>query len=839
MSRVTEQLQDGLDGSLNRRNWGDLVYNVGTYGIFPGPDVTVKLQALIDLAIANGRKLISFPHGQYRVTSLTNVDKVILIGDNSSFIGGYTGKIEQFGGYTADIANLTTMVAGNTASINTLNSNVSANTQSISTMKPAVDANTAALASFDGSKIRDNTITGAKIKKTADGDKIGLAELKQEVLQAMAGSTPVTSVPTDASVTAAKIAPGAVTALKLGLSDIPVLLPEENIIVDPLREKVTFPSFLILERGSSWASVKASNYGLQAFELSMPRSYDANYFYFDYQAYKANTNPIKLAGGAELPAYYPKDLELGVSLLGKFSSKYSSAVINGKPLLTFQGKIKVDRTNNKVILPRIFMLQVGYSWVEIKPADFNLTAWEFTLPTSLDLRTVVFSVNSYRNEMKKTDSTTRVSPFTLTTGAEYPIMKYMDEVIFSAVNGYISSFYEVEDTEANVFTEMVHKLLVAPQMFMVKGDTLPIYKSSIITSGGNLDFFKMAVCHNDVKYPSKQVRKYVYEDIELDPDKLPATFQIRTKPYNTPEKIYKATVTKVVKDPTSIANKSPKVLMIGDSLTELSMPDFVRTRMGEFGLTPTMTGSKPNSNGTYSEGRGSWTFRNYIGQDNVVASQTITRSTSGESTWIQNPFLKLADATDKANRPTWCFRFSGKESELSYAEDTDKTGDFYIFDFAWYLSSHGLPTPDVVTIALGTNDITEYAQSKATAGARLAMDIMIRQIKAANANIKIGVAFPVWGTLPQGNTYWGAQVQNMIESCMTDMLALQSTFSGVHIVPLWQHMSRDHCWPEVTNTALSATNQTRVTTFSDYVHYSAEGKQEYANAMTSFLVNML
>ncbi|MFS0837268.1 glycosyl hydrolase family 28-related protein [Paenibacillus sp. 1P03SA] len=103
MAQVSElKAEQYVNAAVNRKVWDAVMYNVATEGIYPGKDVTQKLQALINKAIAEDRKAIFFPHGQYYVTSLVNADKVSFIGDNASFIGGYTGVIQQLGDYSKD-----------------------------------------------------------------------------------------------------------------------------------------------------------------------------------------------------------------------------------------------------------------------------------------------------------------------------------------------------------------------------------------------------------------------------------------------------------------------------------------------------------------------------------------------------------------------------------------------------------------------------------------------------------------------------------------------------------------------------------------------------------------
>lgn len=87
------------DAAAVKRVWGGLMYVVTNYGII-GDGVTNNtsaLQALINEAIAAGRRTIFFPHGVYFVESLMNADQVDFVGDNSTFTGGYSGEIANLG----------------------------------------------------------------------------------------------------------------------------------------------------------------------------------------------------------------------------------------------------------------------------------------------------------------------------------------------------------------------------------------------------------------------------------------------------------------------------------------------------------------------------------------------------------------------------------------------------------------------------------------------------------------------------------------------------------------------------------------------------------------------
>jgi hypothetical protein len=120
---IAGQLADAADV---QRIWGGLMYVVTNYGI-TGDGVTNNtsaLQALINKAIAAGRRTIFFPHGQYFVSALVNADQVDFVGDNSTFVGGYVGEISNLGSDAALKADLTQLEVDTTNRFSSMEINV-------------------------------------------------------------------------------------------------------------------------------------------------------------------------------------------------------------------------------------------------------------------------------------------------------------------------------------------------------------------------------------------------------------------------------------------------------------------------------------------------------------------------------------------------------------------------------------------------------------------------------------------------------------------------------------------------------------------------------------------
>lgn len=108
MPTVQELLSQNISNAqTNVKTWGPLMYNALEHGVkgdwdgVKGTDDTEAMQKLVNKAIAEGRKCIGLPHtptgGMYYVTHLDDADQVVFVGDNASFVGGFTGTINQLG----------------------------------------------------------------------------------------------------------------------------------------------------------------------------------------------------------------------------------------------------------------------------------------------------------------------------------------------------------------------------------------------------------------------------------------------------------------------------------------------------------------------------------------------------------------------------------------------------------------------------------------------------------------------------------------------------------------------------------------------------------------------
>lgn len=178
----------------------------------------------------------------------------------------------------------------------------------------------------------------------------------------------------------------------------------------------------------------------------------------------------------------------------------------------------------------------------------------------------------------------------------------------------------------------------------------------------------------------------------------------------------------------------PRVLMIGDSLTNRFLPEAVALRLIRAGFTPSMVGTIENFHhgvtaymGEGREGRG---FGQYIYK--VAGEACVPLDVGDEAEYLAlgtvakmgiNPFIRAATGGD----------------------DPDHVFNGHIFDLAHYLTRFAFDAPDAVVIQLGQNDASSAAYEDVLDGLR----VMYERIRADFPTLPI--AFSVYGVAKSGS----------------------------------------------------------------------------------------
>ncbi|MFD0768878.1 BppU family phage baseplate upper protein [Bacillus sp. CGMCC 1.60114] len=712
-------------------------------------------------------------------------------------------------------------------------------------------------------QILPNSIPSNLLKILNDGDKIGLANLKSEVINAMNGQSPTGTIPAVGSVT-----PDRTSFIIKGKNLFNKDTATSGYYVSDTNGTLTAYS-------GYWASdyipVSANTQYIRSFDHRLA-FYDANKTfisgldstktgafttpancsYLRTSISNASLNTFQLEQGATITSYVPYSLKM--SGIAPDTTKIPDASIVGSVLKDNSITIeKVDFIttgknlfNKKKVKAGYYVLDTngtlgtyaGYSASDYIPVSPNTQYIR-----SFDHRLAFYDAN--KTFISGLDST-KTGAFTTPANCSYLRTSMPDTLLDSfqlekgnaltAFEPFSNKLVDSISDETNTYDEVKNRLCLPSDMYFVEGETLPLYKGSIMPVISNEQSFRTTLINVDsTGLPNY---RYFQDHVILKPEELQSDFKVGVKPKIDTDNFYYKQINKHSVAKEKNVGKTFNVLGIGDSLTNYDTLSLLRQKLTEFGTKPTMVGTFSQVGGELGEGRSSWQFSTFIGASNLIDSTlVITPSTSGKTTTRQqNPFLRLATSSDYSAHPDWCFRNTGAFVEKSYAQDTDKTGDFYIFDFASYLSNHSIAAPDVVTIALSTNDIS--LQANPIPNCRLGLEIMIKQIKAALPNVTIGIV-PITprANAAKSNALWRKSL-DWLDVALKDIATYQGLYSNIYVVPIWCHMSRDWSW-NYSNTDVSSTSSEQKATVTDTVHYGLSGKMEYVKAMASWYMNVI
>lgn len=222
---------------------------------------------------------------------------------------------------------------------------------------------------------------------------------------------------------------------------------------------------------------------------------------------------------------------------------------------------------------------------------------------------------------------------------------------------------------------------------------------------------------------------------------------------------------------------SPKILMIGDSITNRGLAQLINDYLTSYSYTPSFIGTmkgalnSESANGTggqNGEAREGWESGDYTYQitDRVqivdVGDEATYLASSKSNKWVHNPFLRAATGSDAAN--------------------IIRNG--YVLDFSFYQSRFSLETPDIVVIQIGTNDIRDRDIPILIDQYYSEMTLLIDRIRVAWANAKIILSLPNTAADSSRDELWQAEYAPLIRK----MMQIRSDYASdgkVFLCPSW------------------------------------------------------
>ena len=621
-----------------------------------------------------------------------------------------------------------------------------------------------------------------------------------------------------------------------------------EISVNTYNKKIRIPRFFVQQANMGYKDIKGTACGLNTdyFEYSYSSGFDIYMICLNYDKVvkwdnnlaSPNENPIEIYTQAKMPSASSLKNNLKViatSIFGHVTSEYNLDVLGGPKNLewaSFNSRkpIDFDWSNKQITYPQGY---IHYRNTYIIPGK-NVNGTN-TIPITVaedGIQWLLFNIEektfrTYRYAGDSIDWDQRwviIATFWINGGVQ-TLSQY-------SINGKLYGIDSSNEPVSPTFSLDDNRLLLPDTMYLVKGESLPLYLSSITPDPSKISNVNPTMVYSaDGRTRSMDTFTDGYD---MDSDKLYGGFTIGYS-QNVNNTLYYKNIDTKYCDPAAVTNKKPTILHIGDSITNRYVALKNEGFLKAWGITPTYVGTINNQGSRLGEGREGWEYTNFIGMNNIWGNNNsiIKPDVSSTTTDLNlNPFVKVATANDKAKYPDWCFTYTSSLRETSYTNADDKTQTFYIFDIANYLSAHSVSTPDIITIALSTNDINRRSDYLETC--LFSMDVMISRIREQLPNVKIGIVpSPAWG---HGNNTFKSKTAVWIEKCITAINARND--DKLFVIPIWCHMHRQWGF-NITGTNISDANNSKSGTISDTIHPNGCGQDQYAKAMAMFIANML
>lgn len=367
-------------------------------------------------------------------------------------------------------------------------------------------------------------------------------------------------------------------------------------------------------------------------------------------------------------------------------------------------------------------------------------------------------------------------------------------------------------------------------MWMVQDRPMPLYLKNLIGNRNDKDLITGGM------WSLKGATKIPYfvegsEQIRINPNDCGTTGEIvvRRKGFGT-TKSSRFDVPVALNISAATKTGSPKILYIGDSLTNGGLPTTVNTKLLAAGVTASYLGtintsdtyfSELATDGPLAEGRGGRQMADYIysiitgnvapvtNVANYIAANKATKITF-------NPFLRAATGGDPANL----------------------INNGYVFDFAQYQTNYlaGV-SPDIVIIGLGTNDRGNQTDANAILSATNGVRIMFSQIRAALPAAKIAWWMPCGPRSYDIDLIW-ERGNKFMRAAMNWILT--NGDANMHIIPAWAHMSPEIGWWQ--NGTPATTDNVIAMPIFDTIHSGpppAPLREQFSEALFAYIMNQL
>lgn len=259
--------------------------------------------------------------------------------------------------------------------------------------------------------------------------------------------------------------------------------------------------------------------------------------------------------------------------------------------------------------------------------------------------------------------------------------------------------------------------------------------------------------------------------------------------------------------------QAPNILMIGDSIIHGSAaPNILEPILVAKGYAPAWIGTMTASSTRRHEGHSGINTSQFVARD-LARFQPVP--VGGEAAYLAlanrnefNPCIRLAQAGDPPEKV-----FNG-----------------YIFDAAFYQTRFGLATPDVVLIALGTNNIRDQNEPALSSNFYADLNIMLDSCRSAWPAARVLLTLTPTAASADRNALWPKYIAviEQLKAVTADRADPQ-----IKLLPAWAHVNNEAGYPLGSG---AADKLGAITVgLSDSIHPAQSSRAELWQTMSAYL----